>query len=703
MRSPDPVLASSANDSSIVARFTPLGLGDSATAPRWIQWMPGGVHEIAASQGGKPVRVRVQVDRQTAVAAQQALGRLTAAGRQRPFFDFDHANGRAAGWPTAFEWRDVPEPGVYAEVEWSASGTEAIRGRDYRAFSPAFFVDSNNPARVTGIPMNAGALVNDPAFRQIAPIWSKAAPNQPNRSMNHRKKLIACLAAIAALQNQRKILAAQPDQAAAGAAIAAKDSEIQEKFVEAGQLQAEIDAEAGHAPDSGAINPVRVEIADATAALEAKDTEIAELRSKVLKAENDLKARREQDADSAVKAAVARGAVPAANADLQKAWRDDLVANPEAVRRLEAIPSNPALQARLTSPQAAGVVITREDSQVVLKAYHDERDPVARGRIYARDIRSRIERGEDLPILAATNTLGTLAADLVSQRALDLLILQFPMLSSISTDFSAEPIKYGKQISTRIVSIPTVGTYHTTNGYVSQDTTTTDVDVTIDSHKFVQHEFGANELSGTTRNLWTEMAPAMAYALGKDLVDALYALITAANYTNAATTITAANFDRAGVIKVAKALTGRGVPNVNRALLLNSDYYAALMEDPAIVSLAAYQQAAVITQGQLPPVHNFRVYEAVNMPTTGNLTGFGVYPSAWAMAVRLPAEYANSVPGASGGGVVNVITEPNTGLSVHQVMFIDHKLGKAYGRVAWMFGVAKADINAGQRLISAAP
>ena len=667
--------------------------------------MPGGVHEIAASQGGKPVRVRVLVDRQTAIAAQQALSRLTAAGRQRPFFDFDHANGRAAGWPRNFAWRDDPEPGVYAEVEWSSSGAEAIRGHDYRAFSPAFYVDSKDPARVTGIPMNAGALVNDPAFRQIQPIWSKAAPNQPNRSMNYRKKLIACLAAIAALQNERKTLAAQPDQAG-GAAIAAKDAEIQERFVEAGRLQAEIDAESAPGTDGAPLNPLRVEIADATAALEAKDTEIAELRSKVTKAEADLKTRREQDADAAVKAAVARGAIPAGNADLQKSWRDDLVANPESIKRLEAIAGNPVLSAgRLTSsqPAAGQVTITREDSLIVLKAYHAEKDPAERGRLYGREIRARIERGEDLPIEAAANTLGTLAADLVSQRALDLLVLQFPMLSSISTDFSAEPIKYGKKVSTRIVSVPTVGTYHTTNGYVSQDTTTTDVDVTIDQHKFVQHEFGANELSGTTRNLWTEMAPAMAYALGKDLVDALYALITAANYTATATTITAANFDRAGVIKIAKALTGRGVPMVGRALLLNPDYYAALHEDPAIVSLAAYQQAGVITQGQMPPVHNFRVYEAVNLPTTGNLGGFGVYPSAWAMATRLPAEYATSIPGATGGGVVNVITEPNTGLSVHQVMFVNHQLGKAYGRVAWMYGVAKADINAGQRLISAAP
>lgn len=686
-----------------MARLSPRALGDAPTPPRWIQWMPGGVHEIVASQGGKAVRRRVLVDPGTAAAAQQSLRRHMAAGRQRPYLDFDHAGSQAAAWVQAFAWREEPEPGVYVEVEWSEPGREAVEGRAYRAFSPSFFVDSGDPSRVTALPFVMGGLVNDPAFRAIQPLWARSGASNPisssSSTMNKRNRLIALLTAISAAQQERATLAAKTGEDHA-AAIQAKDAEINAKLVEARNLQQEIDAEQGSADAGG----LKVEIADATAALQAKDTQIAELQAKLATEEQERQKRAKADAEAAVKAAVERGAIPAADTELQAKWKARLTADPASVELLAAIKGAPALTAgRMTSgnPAQGKVQVTREDSVTVLKAYAEERDPLRRGVLFGREIRARMEAGESLPIEAATNTLGTLAADLVAQRALDLLVLQFPMLRAISTDFSAEPVKYGKKLTTRIVSIPSVGTYHTTNGYVSQDTTTTDVDVTIDSHKFVQHEFGANELSGTTRNLFGEQAPAMAYALGKDLVDALYALILAANYSNA-TTITAANFDRAGVIKLAKALTGRSVPNINRHLLLNPDYYAALHEDAAIVSLAAYQQAAVITEGAMPPVHKFQVYEAVNLPTTGNLGGFALFPSAWAMMVRLPSEYATALPGVSGGGIVNTITEPNTGLSIQQVLFVDHKLGKAYSRLAWMFGVAKAQTDAGQRLISAA-
>ena len=679
-------------------------MDESVAIPRWIQWMPGGVHDIVASQGGKAVRKRVLVNPATAAVAQQALLRHTSAGRQRPFLDFDHLTGQAAAWVQAFEWRDEPEPGVYVEVEWSAPGREAITGKAYRAFSPAFFVDSSDPARVSGLPFVMGGLVNDPAFRAIQPLWAKAGATtiRLSETMNKRNQLIALLGAISALQQARSALAAKSGEDNAEA-IQAKDSEIKEKILQAKSLQAEIESE--RSTDTSDPSGLKVEINDATAALQAKDGEIADLRAKVAAAEKRDNERAKSDADAAVKAAVDRGAIPPANTELQAKWRETIQRDPTAAALLASLQPAQALTAGRVTQSADGrqVQITREDSLTVLKAYAAEPDPSKRGSLYGREIRARIERDEPLPINAATNTLGTLAVDLVSQRALDLLILQFPMLSAVTTDFSSEPVKKGKKVTTRVISIPTVGTYHTTNGYVSQDTTTTDVDVTLDQHKYVQHEFNADELSGTTRNLFQELAPSMAYALGKEIVDSLYALTTAANYTNTAITITSANFDRAGVIKIAKALTVRGVPGFNRTLLLNPDYFAALHEDAAIVSLAAYQNASVITNGQMPQVHGFKVVEAVNLPTTGNLTGFGAFPSAWAMIARLPSEYVNALPGVTGGGVVNTITEPNTGLSVQQVLFVNHLLGKAYSRIALLYGVAKGDISAGQRLISAAP
>ena len=85
--------------------------------PSEIMWMPGGVHTITATRAGQPVEATIRVDSGTAAVAQRALGKLLAASAQRPYFDFDHDNGKASAWPLEFVWRDGPQPGVYVRVE----------------------------------------------------------------------------------------------------------------------------------------------------------------------------------------------------------------------------------------------------------------------------------------------------------------------------------------------------------------------------------------------------------------------------------------------------------------------------------------------------------------------------------------------------------------------------------------------------------
>jgi hypothetical protein len=68
----------------------------------------------------------------------------------------------------------------------------------------------------------------------------------------------------------------------------------------------------------------------------------------------------------------------------------------------------------------------------------------------------------------------------------------------------------------------------------------------------------------------------------------------------------------------------------------------------------------------------------------------------------VPNDYANALASATGGGTIQVITEPNSGISVQLVQFVDHKLGAAYARMAYMYGAAKGQVDAGQILRSAA-
>jgi hypothetical protein len=295
-----------------------------------------------------------------------------------------------------------------------------------------------------------------------------------------------------------------------------------------------------------------------------------------------------------------------------------------------------------------------------------------------------------------------LAGELVTQYAMELLKYSFPELRAISQDFRMESAKLDQEVSTRIVTIPGTSDYSTETGYAAENTTTTDVPVKITEHKSCQVSFNANELASTSRRLFDEQSPAMMYAIGKLLVDVVYAQITAANFTDAPVAKAMIDFDRETVIDLGAALTGNGVPKVGRTLLLNSSYYGKLFADSAIVTLAGMQKAEIITEGQLPRVHKFDVIEAENLPNTDNLAGFGCSKSALVLATRVPNDYTQALPGATGGGTVQVITEPNTGFSVMLTQFIDHKLGAAFARVAVMYGAAKGQQKAGRRLVSAA-
>ena len=430
--------------------------------------------------------------------------------------------------------------------------------------------------------------------------------------------------------------------------------------------------------------------------------EAAELKARNATLEQAFLQQRTKDAKEAVKAAIKRGVIPAKDEALQARWEKRCTEDPENIELLASMKGSPALD-RERSPQRlvlGGIQITRDDSVTVLRAYHQERDPLKKHAIFAREISKRIADGESLPLQAA-NTMGTLAGEIVAQQALELLTLEEPVLNLFSTDFSGEASKLDQTITTRIVGIPAASSYHVDNGYVSQNQVFVDAEVTISAHRFAQAEFNANEMSGTNRRLFDEIAPALADSIGADAVSIALAEITAAQFTEAAIDEALIDFDRETVIRVGGALRDRGVRR-NRFLLLNGSYYDKLMSDSAIVQLAANQKAELITGDELVPMHGFNIARCPTLPAAENLTGFGGGKSSIVVAARVPSDYANALPGATGGGVSQIITNAKSGLSAHLVMFVDHKLGKAYMRMAYLLGANVGQQKAGQRLRSGA-
>ena len=159
----------------------PVGLDDA------IMYIPEGSHQIECMVNGRPKKITVNMpaEKGSAVAAaMQTLLDKKLTNNVRPVFDFDHANsGPASALPQRFFYEQGR--GLMVECEWTGAGRKARKNKDYSYFSPTFLRDEESGEPV-GLPDRGplGALVNDPAFRDIqrvaaANVQQKAEPN-PN-------------------------------------------------------------------------------------------------------------------------------------------------------------------------------------------------------------------------------------------------------------------------------------------------------------------------------------------------------------------------------------------------------------------------------------------------------------------------------------------------------------------------------------------
>ena len=321
-----------------------------------------------------------------------------------------------------------------------------------------------------------------------------------------------------------------------------------------------------------------------------------------------------------VQTAVARGAIAARDESTQRTWEALICADPSHVSLLDRIPGHGALQTRF----APSISVTGSDPRHVLgtlsalaarqsRAHPHERGQLSRefGALYASEFRGdNGRRILDAPLCAADSTdtnLGTLAGTLVTQRTLELLRLQFPVLTRVTTDFSEQPAQFNQTIMSRIITIPSASDYNTSTGWSDSSAVTTDVPVTINKHKGVPITFNANILASTVRRLFEEFAPASSYALAKAMVDDLYANVTDANFTNNTVNATS-SFARANVIDIGTQLTLRGVPqgDMNRTMLLYPTVFAKLAQDSSLVTFAAFQRPDLFERGSDNTAFAFR-------------------------------------------------------------------------------------------------
>lgn len=559
-----------------------------------IMYMPGGVQSITPIAGGVGAPIQVLVDASGAAQLEAQRAALQAKGK-RPYFDFNHSDGEASFWPEEFYWK---ADGIYCRGEWSADGKAKVEGKAWRQFSPVFHVDNKRakPARIVcreGAKPNMGGLVNDPAFHTISPLWAKDsagnAAGEPNQQTNNDSNM-----------NEQEL-----------AALRAKNQE----------LQTELDALKAKNADAAAISAKQSELRAVQAEINA-DANRKELEA--LKAKNEeqgktIAARNRADAQAEVTAAVTRGAIAAKD----QATQDTLIAtateNPAFLSVIKAMQGQPALSGRITTP-GSQVVLGAAAPNDTLKAYaailaknaeiklgydtQKAKGALAReaAALFARDIEKNpaladmtMEEAIKAADVSDAN-VGLLSGTLVLQRALTELMYEYPLLSSVATDFSDGPGLYGQTEVTRLILKQAVQTYDPTTDSSGRPkgwqtvspAQTVDVPVTLDEHVGIPIVFGQTTLSKTMRNLFGEQANMALNTLGGYFVEKIAALMTAANFNAYASNSVGTGVTTSGSTAITVASTANMYPGQQIA--------GTGIPVPTFVASITSGTAAVLTQ-----------------------------------------------------------------------------------------------------------
>ena len=273
--------------------------------------------------------------------------------------------------------------------------------------------------------------------------------------------------------------------------------------------------------------------------------------------------------------------------------------------------------------------------------------------------------------------------------------VRFPMITAMGTDFSSEEARLGDTVRGRIVSNPTVSTYDGDTGYkngaTEANSLTTDIDITLSNHKHVPIKVDYLDQIKTRRNIYQEVVGNMSYALGKDLVDTALGLVTLENFEHEAVA-TEGNSDYDALSVARQIMNGNGAGD-SRLGVVNSAVFSSLEVDARIASGDYHGQLrGAQTQGVLTNVGGFEaIYEYAGMPANSeNLTGFFTDKTGLIFAARVPTDMDRiaSDLGVPSLARTEVVTDPDTGLSLMSITYQDPHTFDLYSTVTWVYGIA---------------
>lgn len=270
------------------------------------------------------------------------------------------------------------------------------------------------------------------------------------------------------------------------------------------------------------------------------------------------------------------------------------------------------------------------------------------------------------------------APSVLSAGVLSALKNKLPVLSGISSIFSARPGSTGMAIQVPLIGTSTA-TAFSTGGYLTQDDATiTSATVSLTQYK-ISSRFTPSNLKDYGADFFVNnFVQTASIGLAQKVMDVINTQVTAANYS--VDTTSGADLSYAELVAVQKTLDDAKAPSPRYAVL-NSTYISDLRKDTTIVGNNVLG-ANIIRDGDLGVIAGARVYQFANLSANSeNLAGWVAGPDAIAFASALPDSM--DIPGFE----VSNATDQDTGLGV-QVLVGMEQSGYLNVTATLMFGAA---------------
>lgn len=285
------------------------------------------------------------------------------------------------------------------------------------------------------------------------------------------------------------------------------------------------------------------------------------------------------------------------------------------------------------------------------------------------------------------------AAKVYSKKFIAGLTRQLAPLRAFSTDFSEEAKNPGEAVLVPLISADAALDWNdTTNNFNQSAATLGDRNVPLNGHKNTGFAITPAQMANFNPSWWEGKADLNSASIADAVLLAVVALVTPANYGDTAADklqISLDGFDKASVTKIrAKAIAKK--LRINRSVLcLNPDFYSELLGS---LDANVYGGREAMVQGVIPGLLGFNAI--VEIPQMA-IPGFVAQPGAIAVAGRTMPLFSQK-PYEQ----VKTFSEPNTGLPMMNVVYVDGPTGKGSTTVNAMFGCAKGADDQLIRLIA---